>query len=168
MKRSRRRSRDTPALVPAVLPQIIAEVASEDFIVLTVNGQRLAGSPTRRDELGRVLGEFVTRFNSPTRIEVRELDGSVWADILTPHSPELAPETVAPAPMPWQPRLVELNATGFVPGEDVAIALVLRHTSAAADGSARALLEHGEHAKTDGEVVLLGRISGTTAVCSIS
>lgn len=158
----RGRQRRPPGPVPPVLPQIIAEVVSDEHVVLTVNGKRLPVTPTRRDELGQAIAELVARFASPTRVEVRELDGSVYADILTPNPDE--PVALEEAPTPMRPVLVEFTAEGFVPGEDVAIALVLRHTSAAGNGTARALLDRAEHAAVTGEVVLLGRISGTTAV----
>ena len=158
-----RRPQRQPAWpVPPVLPQIIAEVVSEEHVVLTVNGKRLPATPTRHDELGQAIAELVARFASPTRVEVRELDGSVYADILTPNPDE--PAALEEAPTPTRPVLVEFTAEGFVPGEDVAIALVLRHTSAAGNGTARALLDQAEQATVTGEVVLLGRISGTTAV----
>lgn len=158
----RGRRKPAPEIVPAVLPQIIAEVVSEAHIVLTVNGQRIPAAPTSRGELGRAIGELVTRLDSPTRVEVRELDGSAWADIITPVTP---PSPAPPAP-PSAPRpvLLELVADGFIPGEDVAIALVLRHASAAGDGTARAVLDRAEQAPVAGEVVLLGRISGTTSI----
>ncbi|CAN7387964.1 hypothetical protein LJR044_002371 [Microbacterium foliorum] len=150
-----------PEAVPAVLPLIIAEVISEEHIVLTVNGQRIPAAPTTRDELGRAIGELVTRLHSPTRVEVHELDGSVWADIITPVAvPGDAPiPPAAPGPV-----LVEFTSEGFVPGEDVAIALVLRHTSAGGNGTARALVDRAEKATVTGEVILLGRISGTLSI----
>lgn len=157
----RGRRKQAPEEVPAVLPQIIAEVVSEEHIVLTVNGQRIPAAPTSRGQLGRAIGELVTRLNSPTRVEVRELDGSVWADIITPVAPSPAPATPPPV---LRPVLLELAAGGFIPGEDVAIALVLRHASAAGDGTARALLDRAEMAAVPGEVILLGRISGTTSI----
>ena len=158
----RRRQPKPSGPVPPVLPQIIAEVVSAEHVVLTVNGKRLPATPTRRDELGAVIAELVARFASPTRVEVREFDGSVYADILTPEPNDPAIPDKAPARA--RPELVEFTAEGFVPGEDVAIALVLRHTSAAGNGTARALLDRAEHATLTGELVLLGRISGTTAV----
>lgn len=150
------------ATVPPVLPQIIAEVVSDEYVVLTVNGKRLPATPTRRDELGQAIAELVARFGSPARVEVRELDGSVYADILTPDVG--SPAVLDEVPTLTRPVLVEFTVEGFVPGEDVAIALVLRHTSAAGNGIARALLDRAEQAAVTGEVVLLGRISGTTAV----
>ena len=148
--------------VPPVLPQIIAEVVSAEHVVLTVNGRRLPATPTRRDELGPAIAELIARFASPTRVEVRELDGSVYAAILTPDHDSVAP--LDESPERPRPELVEFTADGFVPGEDVAIALVLRHTSAAGNGTARARLDRAEHATVTGELILLGRISGTTTV----
>lgn len=148
--------------VPPVLPQIIAEVVSAEHVVLTVNGKRLPSTPTRRDGLGPAIAELIARFASPTRVEVRELDGSVYADILTP-SPTNSAAPDEPL-MQARPELVEFTADGFVPGEDVAIALVLRHTSAAGNGTARALLDRAEQATVTGELILLGRVSGTTTV----
>jgi hypothetical protein len=157
-----------PGGVPAVLPQIIAEVLSEEQIVLTVNGQRLTGTPARRAELGRVIGELVTRLDSPTRVEVREQDGSVYADIITPVIQ--ASPTPVPAAPDSTPRaeLLEFTAGGFVPGEDVAIAIILRHSSAGPNGVAHALLDRAEQSGPTGEVILFGRISGTTSVQHIS
>ena len=62
------------------------------------------------------------------------------------------------------PNLLEFTASGFVPGEDVAVALILRHSSAGPTGTARALIERGENPVITGEVILLGRISSTTSV----
>lgn len=60
---------------------------------------------------------------------------------------------------------MELEATGFVPGEEVAVAVILRHGSAGPGGRARALIDRAEIPDPDtAEVVLLGRISGTAAV----
>ncbi|MBG0716503.1 hypothetical protein G3N18_00115 [Microbacterium sp. 2C] len=155
-------------VVPAVLPQILLEAVNADTLVVTVNGNRLAATPIRRDEITATVTKLVGRFGSPTRVEVREMDGSVHADILTPPAPEprspfAPPEDAAPA-LVALPSLLEFTADGFVPGEDVALALILRHSSAGPTGSARALVDRGETPRATGEVILLGRISGTTSV----
>ena len=62
-------------------------------------------------------------------------------------------------------RLVGLHGAGFVPGEDVAVALVIAYSDAAPDGTARGLLTRADLARTPtGEVALIGRISGTTVI----
>lgn len=155
-------------VVPAVLPQILLEAVNADTLVVTVNGNRLSATPIRRDEITATVTELVGRFGSPTRVEVREMDGSVHADILTPPASEprslfAPPEDAAPALLAL-PSLLEFTADGFVPGEDVALALILRHSSAGPTGAARALVDRGEIPRVRGEVILLGRISGTASV----
>ncbi len=155
-------------VVPAVLPQILLEAVNPETLIVTVNGDRLAATPIRRDEISRTVTELLVRLGSPTRVEVRELDGSIHADILTPpaptpRSPFAPPEDDAPASV-VVPSLLEFTADGFVPGEDVALAIILRHSSADPTGVTRALVDRGETPRVTGEVILLGRISGTTSV----
>ena len=67
-----------------------------------------------------------------------------------------------------RPVLAEITADGFVPGEDVAIAVIVSHTDATGTGSTRTLLDTSQLASLlrtgTGEVVLFGRVSGTTHV----
>ena len=60
---------------------------------------------------------------------------------------------------------MQVEGDGFVPGEDVAVAIIIGHSDAAVAGTARALVDLDEvpHGST-GEVILFGRISGTTAI----
>ncbi|SJN47352.1 hypothetical protein FM104_16010 [Microbacterium esteraromaticum] len=158
---------EAAVVVPAVLPQILLEAVSADTLVVTVNGDRLAATPIRRDEIATTVTGLVARLGSPTRVEVRELDGSVHADILTPPTPQpdslfAPPETASSGVV--VPQLWECTGDGFVPGEDVAVALILRHTTADLTGTARALVDRDEQPAITGEVILLGRISGTTSV----
>ena len=177
LRRARRTPQNPPAspsdqqveavVVPPVLPQILLEAVDSDTLIATVNGDKLSATPIRRSDIAQTLAELVARLGSPTRVEVRELDGSIHADILTPpaHRPRspFAPPIDAPTVVVL-PSLLEFTANGFVPGEDVALALVLRHASAGPTGIARALLDRGEKPVVTGEVILLGRISGTTSV----
>ena len=58
-----------------------------------------------------------------------------------------------------------LHGEGFVPGEDVAIAIVIAHSDAAPDGTARGLIETAQLAASPTrEVILLGRVSGTLTI----
>lgn len=161
---------DTGVVVPAVLPQILLEAVSDDLLIATVNGDKLAATPIARSEVAATVTELVARLGSPTRVEVRELDGSMHADILTPPREQsrsrFAPPEHAEEPV-QVPGLSEFAADGFVPGEDVAVAIILRHASADHTGKARALIDRGEKLTVSGEIVLLGRISGTTSVQQI-
>lgn len=112
------------------------------------------------------LSELVAHFGTPTRVEVRELDGTVHADILTP-PPSTTDEPVSGEPNTARrtaPELVEFAGDGYVPGEDVAIAVILRHTSVDHTGHARALLNRAEISGGPGELILLGRISETLSI----
>lgn len=60
---------------------------------------------------------------------------------------------------------MEVAGEGFVPGEDVAVAVIVRHASATATGTARHLLDQAELGPDGrGEVLLFGRISGTAVI----
>ena len=107
------------------------------------------------------------------RVEVRECDGSVFTDIIRPRTPRRAvalpekpvPETRRSRHARRVPRLMEVAADGFVPGEDVVVAVIVSHTDAAGTGAARALIDLDTLPDAAGqEVILLGRISGTFAV----
>ena len=62
------------------------------------------------------------------------------------------------------PRLAEVTAGGFVPGEDVAGATIVSHTDATGTGEARTLIDLDDLPDGTHEVILFGRISGTLAV----
>lgn len=113
------------------------------------------------------------------RLEVHETDGAVFTDLIHARTPTPPPPDEGLAPTPESrrsrrskkrqtPVLVEVTADGFVPGEDIAVALILTHTAATSTGSARALVDttHPTPApsETTAEVVLYGRVSGTTHV----
>ena len=61
--------------------------------------------------------------------------------------------------------LVEVSAGGFIPGEDVALALVVSHTTANG-GTASVLLDPAQAIPGGSvrEVLLFGRVSGTLHV----
>ncbi|WP_337007333.1 MULTISPECIES: hypothetical protein [unclassified Microbacterium] len=110
------------------------------------------------------------------RVDVIEVDGRVITDYRVPPKPRRTAPAPAPAPVPAQqhvsqatattpPRLVEFAGSGFVPGEDVAVAIVIAHTETGPDGTSRTLIDarYLDHAPTR-EVILLGRISGTICI----
>lgn len=152
--------------MPAVLPLIVIESLPSGLLVATVNGDRLAGTPFQREVLGATITELVRLLGVPTRVEVHQPDGTVHADIIRPEPPR---SVFAPPPEPLRappplPQLRAFDAFGFVPGEDVALAVILTHSSAGPDGRARALLDPNASLDAVAEVVLIGRISGTTSV----
>ena len=168
-KRTSASPANATAGVPVVLPHVVMTIAADGAMTVTVDGvvQRpeAFAPPWRREDFAHVLDQLTEQHRSPVRVEVREADGSVFTDIITPgkRRPTPAPEPVAPAAAGRE--LVVLHGEGFVPGEDVAIAVVIAHSDAAPDGTARALLRPDQLAESPTrEVILLGRVSGVLTI----
>lgn len=173
--------------VPPVFPVIAMTIAADGTMTVAVDGAPLEpprfGPPWVRSSFATVIDSVLEDRGPPVRVLVYETDGTVFTDIITrplqgeldPASPPLREEPpvravrgsdalIDAAPLIAPPRVV-LGEDGFIPGEDVAVAIIVRHTKASADGSARALLEPGIcRVSAAGEVVLVGRISGTCVI----
>lgn len=172
-------SGDQEPEVPVDLPNVIVTVAANGTLTAAVDGvahpQPVAGAWTRAT-FGTLMDEITKDRTVSVRVEVRECDGGVFTDII--HARKPAPRARAaeqePVPgtrrgrraaAPRAPRLMEVDGEGFVPGEDVAVAVIVRHTDAAGTGTARALVDLDDlPTGATGEVILFGRISGTTAI----
>lgn len=174
--------------VPPVLPVITMTISSNGSMTVAVDGMPFEpprfGAPWARASFAEVIDKVLLAHGSPVRVVVHEADGTVFTDLITrplqgPVTPSAPPQVrdggsstpaeplAAPAalidatPLIEPPRAV-CGEEGFLPGEDVALAIIVRHIKASADGSARALLEPGLcRVSAEGEVVLVGRISGT-------
>ncbi len=153
--------------VPVVLPHVVMTVAEDGTMTVTVDGTphepEPFAPPWRRDSFAQVLDRLTEQRRCPVRVEVREADGTVFTDIITPATRR------QPGPPPRAPfatpSLVALHGDGFVPGEDVAVAVVIAHGDAASDGTVRGLLTPEQVAGSPTrEVILLGRVSGALTI----
>jgi hypothetical protein len=152
--------------VPVELPHVLITVADTGTLTVAVNGEPHTpppfAPPWDRSTFGTVVDDLLAAWGCPLRVEVREADGTTFTDIITPKARRARHEQPTPTALP---RLVELAAAGFIPGEDVAVAVVVGHNDASGEGTARALLDTTQLAGTaTGEVILLGRISGAVFV----
>lgn len=181
--------RSTDAIrVPVVLPVITMKISADGTMTVSVDGTLFDpprfGPPWDRASFAEVIDTVLLAHGSPVRVVVHEADGTVFTDLITrplqgliapsappqirdagssaPAEPLAAPVALIDAtPLVEPPRVVH-GGEGFLPGEEVALAIIVRHIKASADGSARALLEPGLcRVSADGEIVLVGRISGT-------
>ncbi|WP_370894036.1 hypothetical protein [Janibacter sp. GXQ6167] len=167
---------DDDATAPVELPHVLVTVAEDGTLTATVDGASFPspdGSGWTRATFGPLMDAITKDRTIAVRVEVRESDGSVFTDILRTRKPRRAaapseapvPETRRSRHVRRVPRLAEVTAGGFVPGEDVAVATIASHTDATGTGEARTLIDLDD--LPDGsmsEVILLGRISGTLAV----
>lgn len=160
---------DREDAVPVVLPHVVMEVTEDGAMAVTVDGAphepEPFAPPWRREDFAAILDQLTGQRRSPVRVEVREADGTVFTDIITPgkrRRPDPEPELPERRAVP---ELVTLRGEGFVPGEDVAVAVVIAHGDAAPDGTMRGLIEAAQLAASPThEVILLGRVSGTVAI----
>ena len=166
---------DDDANAPVELPHVLVTVAEDGTLTATVDGTPFPSpdaSAWTRATFGPLMDAITKDRTIAVRVEVRESDGSVFTDILRTRKPRRAalpskspvPETRRNRHARRVPRLAEVTAEGFVPGEDVAVATIVSHTDAAGIGEARTLIDLDELPDGTHEVILFGRISGTFAV----
>lgn len=166
-----RKSESQPESIPVSIPLIVLDVHENGTVAVTVDGKPLdpdpAVGPWRRSSFGQIIDRVTNERTIPARFEVREADGTTFTDIIAPRRrrpsrPEPAPEQAA------LPVFHTATGDGFVPGEDVAVAVITGHTDASGTGSARALIDPARLGPDASggvvEVLLVGRISGTTIV----
>ncbi|MGH3302741.1 MAG: hypothetical protein ACRDOK_13865 [Streptosporangiaceae bacterium] len=158
-----RLDRSPAVVVPVVLPQAVVTVddSGQARIVLDHHdGSDCPEGPIGRDELGAVLASIAEQVGGPVRVEVRESDGSRYADILQPRIPE--PDT-GEAPERTETAADDgplVRGEGFLPGETVLVAVVATITRAGQDGAA-SLTDAPKPPRQASEVLLLGSASGT-------
>lgn len=168
---------------PVLLPHVLITVTDTGALEVTVDGEPFPpppAGPWTRTDFGTLLDAITRDRTVAVRVEVRESDGSVFTDIIRARKPTPPPATEPPEATLQQQRrrsrraharqapvLVEVTGEGFVPGEDVAVAVIVSHTDATGTGAVRALLDASQLGQTN-EVVLYGRISGTTVIQNTS
>lgn len=173
------RDKTTISRVPVVLPSVEIDIDAHAEVAVTLDGRPydIPDDWTGRSAVGRVVDQITSELEEAVRVTVREADGSVFTDVLTPTPATPAPPTAsttpstAPSAGPSAGPSVastgvsgEIEASGFLADEDVAVAVVVAHQIANADGTARLRLPPALLAGRPGLIVLLGRSSGTVAV----
>lgn len=162
-----RRDEHAALRVPVVMPVVQVTIDKDGFLTILLDREPYsADGALVRDELKRVLNDIATDLETPIRVEVHEADDSTFTDIMTPEAPKLS--VVQPIRQPGTPQappsIGEVTGTGFLPNEEVAVAVVVAHQVADTDGTARLRLPHALLEAHPGLVVLMGQQSGSVVV----
>ena len=158
--RYRREDRQTMR-VPVVMPLVEVDVGKDGFLTVTLDrAPYSADGSLTRDDLKRVLDDIAGDLGTAVRVEVREEDKSTFTDIVTPERPKL--RMVKPGEATTS--IGEVAGDGFLPSEEVAVAVVVAHQVASADGTARLRLPPALLEAHPGLVVFMGKRSGTVLV----
>jgi hypothetical protein len=150
-------------VVPVVLPQVVVTVDDSGHARIAVEniGHHTPidcpDGPIGRDELGAVLAGITEQVAGLVRVEVREANGSRYADILQPRPP--ASKTGAEHEKNEPDEGPLLRGEGFLAGETVLVAVVITTTQAQPDGTA-SLPSLRLPAGSGSEVILFGGASG--------
>lgn len=174
----------SPESVPVTIPTVVVQVRADGAVDAAVDGHPLVPpggvGRWRRSSLPEIIDQASHARTIPVRIEVHEVDQTVFTDIISARPPRQPAPTAEVGPEPGTrrgrralpprvPHFAEVSGDGFVPGEDVALAVIVAHTDATGTGAARALTDLDDLPPgATGEVVLFGRISGTSAVRRLS
>lgn len=171
---SNRSGRDTPSEQPVNLPIARVRVDERGAMQVTLDNQEFPppclASTWNRSRFGELLDALSEHRTRTVRVEVREYDGAVFTDIVHATRSERIADGAPPPSSSRRARhrtshqLIELRGSGFVPGEDVTVALTLSNTEGSADGTARAVIDLSQISDQNAEILLIGRVSGVIVV----
>ncbi len=168
---------ETPPGSPSVLPLAVITVNERGTMTVTYDGRDFP-PPTpdaswSRARFGDLLDAVSDHRTRTVRVEVHEFDGSVFTDIIHAVQREQAIVDVQPPSVIRRARhrpthqLIEVTGSGFIPGEDVTVALPVSSAEGSADGSARAVIDMSQLVDHRSEILLMGRISGVIVTESL-
>ncbi|MEV8180754.1 hypothetical protein [Specibacter sp. NPDC078692] len=152
------------------LPLAVVKVHAHGAMYVSYAGRNFPpptpGSPWSRARFGDLLDALTLGRTRTVRVEVQEFDGSVFTDIV--HAVRSGHDTADAAPPSAMRRarhrpthqLFEITGSGFIPGEDVTVALAVSSTEGSAGGIARGLVDLSQLADHRSEIMLIGRVSG--------
>lgn len=145
--------------IPVVLSTVHVDIGPDGLLRVDRDGEPHRGDrKLERSDLTVILDEITTALGTAVRVEVRESDGTTYADIATPPHP-VSPELPTPAPAAGP----SIAGSGFHPGEEVELVYVIARQPADAEGNASITLPPALLAVTRDGLLLLGRTSGAVA-----
>lgn len=157
-----RRDDRSTVRVPVVMPLVEVSVDEEGLLAVLLDREPYsADGALQRDDLKRLLDGIAVDLGTPIRVEVHEADDSTFTDIVTADRPQL--RMTKPIEHPAT-AIGEVAGRGFLPNEEVAVAVVVARQVAGTDGTARLRLPPALLEAHPGLVLLMGQTSGTAMV----
>jgi hypothetical protein len=158
-----RRDERSTMRIPIVMPLVEVTVDTDGHLAVTLDREPYsADGSLQRDHLHRLVDGIASDLGTPVRVEVHEVDGSTFTDIVTPQ-----PRPADPSTKQVQCRALAsafgISGGGFTAGETVEVCVVVARRIADDDGTAQLRLPPAVLADHP-TVVLIGRTSGALAV----
>lgn len=158
-----RRDERSTIRVPVVMPLVEVTVDTDGYLAVTLDREPYsADQALQRDHLQRLVDGIASDLGTPVRVEVHEVDGSTFTDIVTPE-----PCPPDPSTKQFQGKTLAsafgISGGGFTAGETVEVCVVVARRVADDEGTARLRLPPAVLADHP-HVVLIGRTSGAVAV----
>jgi hypothetical protein len=166
-----------PVPVPPVIPLIVAHIADDGAMRVALDGKphepQAFAPPWMRHHLVSLVNDIIGERNSPVRVIIHEADGTEYDDIVAEpieaEVPLVAAEPVLEPRHRSESGVTVSSDEGFLDGEEVAVAVIVRHVRALPDGSVQADVDPVVLGTPDEpEILLFGRSSSTCAVRRVS
>lgn len=158
---------ELPSLrVPVVLPVVEVSVDDDGCLDLQLDREPYsADGSLHRADLQRVLDSIAADLGTPVRVEVHELNGTTFTDIVAPDRRGRSQELRGSRRIQTaRTSGGEVSGEGFIPDEEVTVAVVVARHVAGHDGTTRLRLPPALLAAHPGLVVLMGQTSGVVLV----
>ncbi|WP_143416687.1 hypothetical protein [Georgenia yuyongxinii] len=161
-----------------MLPHVLAHIDATGHLDLTVDGSPVQApqeiQQLRAADLRQLVDGIAAELGCPVRVEVHQHGAMPFTDIVTPHTPAgTTQRTDVPTAPSTNPDLDGSAAppygfgvlgSGFLPGEQVSVAVVVSTQHADAHGYASLRMPPSLLARAPRPLVLLGQTSGTIVV----
>jgi hypothetical protein len=149
--------------IPVVLPVVRVTVDESGSLTLALDGQPYASQGRlARSDLRRLLTALTRESQGPVRVEVTEADGTTYTDIAAPADEAVNAEPHGQHQINAEtrphitPSMPGLDGAGFKPGEQVAVAFVLRRQTADENGITSLRLPPAMLATHKASLILVG------------
>ncbi|ACZ29839.1 hypothetical protein Xcel_0801 [Xylanimonas cellulosilytica DSM 15894] len=155
------------ATVPVALPVVRVDAAASGALTVTVDGDPWSSPTTPHpttDDLPQLLAEISARLDVSLRVEFTAADGQTVTEVITPADPAQTDPATEARRAGERPIVFGVIGSGFEPGENVSIAVVVSTCTASDDGVAGLRLPPALLARKPGPLILLGTGSGRVVV----